>query len=62
MCRFCRNLSVRVFCRTGLKRVISVLYNRPIVEMDKLYIQTDLNGLFTATKYCQVYHSILLKL
>lgn len=27
-------------CQTGLKRVISVLYNRPIIEMDKLYIQT----------------------
>lgn len=40
VCRFCVNLFMRASCQTGLKRVISVLYNRPIIEMDKLYIQT----------------------
>lgn len=27
-----------------LKRVRSVLYNRPIIEMDKVYIKPDLKG------------------
>lgn len=39
---------------TELKRVVSVPFCRPIIEVDKLYIQ-----IMKDTTRCQVYYSIL---
>lgn len=58
--RFRRDLSVRAVCGQVVKRVISVLYNYR--NGQTVHTNTDLNGIFTATRRCQVYHSALLTL
>lgn len=56
--RFRRDLSVRAVCGQVVKRVISVLYNYR--NGQTVHTNTDLNGIFAATRRCQVYHSALL--